>query len=461
MTALVVPSSSGRPVTADAVVVIPGVMGSELRDSDSGTVRWGLTPKLLASAWLGGNLAGLHVTEEDRSGGGRLRPTRLLREPAYSPFLGGIEPYTPLLQRVAYTAVHQKAILEFPYDWRLAIDLNARKLVLACEEHLASWREIVRVQRYVDPASVRLIIVAHSMGGLIARYATEQLGLGAIMRKTINLGTPYYGAVKAVQLLTSGEGAPLPKKAARNLARTCPGLYDLMPRYRCLNQNGVSRRLVLADSGSLLIDEEMMAAAATRWDLLAVNSRQSLSSDVETSVLVGTYQPTLQSISVDNGKLSFLYDLDGIDKQGDSTVYREAGTPLAVTAFSLPQRHGALAKSSEALAFVADRMTDEEKGPPMGTRPVGADIPDLVEVGKPATVKVFGTGTGTRADPTGVSVRSVSLETGGTTLWRVAGSEAGGLLFTHLGLREGLHRIQVNAGGYSSVTDLLLATQPS
>jgi hypothetical protein len=169
------------PRTTDAVVVVPGIMGSELMDQ-SGKVRWGLKPSVLARAWLTNELDILHVTDDYMAGGGRLRPTRLLRAPGYMPFLGGLEPYTGLLRRVAETAADSRAVAEFPYDWRLSIEYNAPLLVRCCEEHLESWRAVVQAERKGDPADIRLVVVAHSTGGLITRYATQKLSRRRLVR---------------------------------------------------------------------------------------------------------------------------------------------------------------------------------------------------------------------------------------------------------------------------------------
>src|SRR5690242_3840099 len=130
------------PVSTDAVVVVPGIMGSELVDND-GKVQWGLKPGLLARAWLTRRMDGLQVTEAELAGERRLRATRLLRIPGYMPLLGGLEPYGELLKQVQQKVVDARAVAEFPYDWRLSIDENAAQLVLRCEQHLESWRGIV------------------------------------------------------------------------------------------------------------------------------------------------------------------------------------------------------------------------------------------------------------------------------------------------------------------------------
>src|SRR4051794_18580063 len=103
-------------MVTDAVVVVPGVMGSELVDEDD-QVIWGLRPGLAARAWWHGHLAELHVTQEDLAGGRRLRASRLLRRVGFLPLLGGTEPYTDLLDQLKRAVVDERAVVEFPYDW--------------------------------------------------------------------------------------------------------------------------------------------------------------------------------------------------------------------------------------------------------------------------------------------------------------------------------------------------------
>lgn len=451
VSSVTVTNELGLPVTADAVVVVPGIMGSELVDAEDGSVRWGLAPKVLAAAWLSGSMPELVVTDEDRAGGGRLRPSRLLRTSAYAPMLGGLEPYTQLLERVEDTVVDRRAVLEFPYDWRLSIEFNAQHLVGACEAHLHGWREVARVRGDVDPKRVRVVIVAHSMGGLIARYASEVLGLSAVLRRIVSLGTPYYGSVKTVGLLTMGAGAPVPRRAARRLARSCPGVYDLLPRYRCVAGSAGLRPLTTADLSGICGDSQLLTESADRWGRLGLDVAAAPATPV--SAAVGIEQPTLQSVVIDAGEFYFRESLDGVNHRGDSTVYRQAAAPAGLEAFPLPQKHGTLAKSPEALSFVADKLVGADAGPPLGTRPVGADIPDLVTAGEPIVVRVVGAD----ANPVGVSVRSVELTTGKSTTWPDGKPADGDVTFTLAGLGEGLHRVEVKAGGYSAVSDIVMA----
>ena len=70
------------------------------------------------------------------------------------------------------------------------------------------------------------------------------LGGSSQVRTTITLGTPYYGSVKAAAILNTGRSAPLPSRRLRALARTLPGVHDLLPSYRCIDDGDAVRRLI-------------------------------------------------------------------------------------------------------------------------------------------------------------------------------------------------------------------------
>lgn len=430
-------------------------MGSELIDQD-GKVCWGLKPSVLGTAWLMGHLDSLRVSDEDRAGGKRLRASRLVTFPAYIPDLFGLEPYTNLVRRVSQTCVDPRAVAEFPYDWRLSIDHNAAVLVKFCEVHLHSWRQIVAAERYADPDDVRLTIIAHSMGGLVARAAASTPGMSEAIRETITLGTPYFGAVKTLRLLETGAGAPVPKRAARALARTCPGVYDLIPRYRCVQDHADPeglRFLTASDISAVGGDAEMAQEAADRWQRLRLSDKDAAQNRGNRAV-VGARQPTLQSVSIVAGAGEYFETLEGTDHGGDSTVYRQSAAMLGMDAFPLPQKHGALARTEEAVGFVIDKLTGADSGPPLGTRPLGADIPDLIFAGKPGTVRVVGA----EGNPKGITVQSVDLTIGRSTQWTNVVRDGSDLIYSYSDLRPGLHRIEVIGGGFSPVSDVALVT---
>lgn len=310
-----------------------------------------------------------------------------------------------------------------------------------------------------DPDEVKLVIVAHSMGGLITRYATHALGLEQILGGVITAGTPYFGSLKAVQMLATGEGdIPVPKRAARELALRCPGLYDLLPRYRCVTSDEELRQFtpddvsaICADQRDVALSRDLAVQAADRWSKLQL--AQEHASPVPLTAILGKCQPTPQSVSFNAGACEFLTSLDGVNHSGDSTVYRDSATPIGIQPIAIPQKHGALLKTHEVLTVVTDRLLDRISGPPLGTRPIGADIPDMVRAGQAPIVTVAD------RSPVGISVRSIELETNRPTTWRGGRTDGKQVRFTGRILRPGLHRVEVKAGGFSAVTDILMVSE--
>ena len=80
------------------------------------------------------------------------------------------------------------------------------------------------------------------MGGLLAWLACQDPELAKDVRATVTLGAPFYGAPKAALLLATGRGAKVPHRRARRLAITLPGVYDLLPAYRCVTHDPRARR---------------------------------------------------------------------------------------------------------------------------------------------------------------------------------------------------------------------------
>jgi hypothetical protein len=449
-------SEAGEPSCTDAVIVLPGIMGSELVDVASGDVLWGLAdPRWYVSAWTTGEaLRRLAVTEAERGGDTRrVRATRLLATPAAVPLFHGVEPYTRLRAAVRRACAHPDAVVDFPYDWRLPVTHNAARLGRLAEEHLAAWRRHPSwAGRRADPRAARLTLVAHSMGGLVARQYIDDLGDAAEVRLLITLGTPFYGAVKAAYTLSSGRGTvpPLPRRRLRELVRTMPGLYDLLPSYRCVTSAGApDRRLTRSEGAARGGDPELAGWA------LAGAERSWRDGGPALRTMVGVDQPTMQAMRLDAGEVVAEYSLGGADHRGDSTVYRRSASTGAVTPSYLPQSHVALAKTDETVAFVRAVLTEGVLGPPLpGAAEVGLDVPDVVVAGEPFEIRVAG------ADPAAAVCRVMEADTNVRLPPppRLRPGAGGGPARTVARFdRPGIYRVLAEGSGYSAVSQLVLA----
>lgn len=436
--------------TVDAIVVLPGIMGSELATAD-GRVLWGFSNvkdavRNIVTLALG-HVDELLVTDEDRSGKRRVRATKLLSYPAFLERWGGCEEYSSLLRELQDHALDHRAVLAFPYDWRLSIAHNAALLARRSDEHLSTWREIVRAEfPKTDPKDVKLKFVCHSMGGLVARHALQAIdGLAAETRRLVTLGSPFMGSTKALELLTLGRGLPIPMKAeaARKLAASCPGVHDLLPHYECVRTGDDTARGLTADEVG--IPQSDFDEARARWEQLGIGGSGPA---VEMSMLAGLWQPTQRWVRFDAGQPSFEQD------DGDGTVLEGSARPdRSGPRHGMAQGHGALQKSREGILWVLDQVLDREAlrtaGPSAG---VGLDLADSVAPGL-VTCRVLGEGVA-RPD-----VRSEEFATGATVRW--TRTRRGEHPSYQAELRPGFHRVTLTAGGEPITKIIQVAAEES
>src|SRR4030088_2180005 len=101
------------PVTSDAIIYLPGIMGSELVDAQDNVV-WGLKPSLIFRQALFSNVLDRLAL---RAGDG-IRASRPIQFPSALPMLSSMEPYRALENRLKTIVLAPEAIRPFAYDWR-------------------------------------------------------------------------------------------------------------------------------------------------------------------------------------------------------------------------------------------------------------------------------------------------------------------------------------------------------
>jgi hypothetical protein len=368
-----------EPRCPDAVMLVPGILGSELVDTATGEVVWGLRPKALAKALLAG-------TTFDRLRRDGLRAGDLVQFPGALFGLSRFEPYTRLLGRLKDTCAHPKAVAPHPYDWRKPLEETSRELAAHAHDHLTSWRSCPEGSR-----ESRLVFVAHSMGGLLAWHAVNRHLDSADVAMVITLGTPFGGSVRAVKALGSGDVLKfgLRAKTIRDCARALPSLYDLLPTYPCVTTTAQCRPPDVNDLLTCGAERHLLSQSiATRERLEhAVATPTHVARTLMT--VTGTRQQTLQSFTVSDGKLEFHEHIDGTNWAGDGTVYLGAARTATVGALPtpIPQQHGALANGDFAIGVVTDTLVGVEAGPPMGDG-IGLTAPEMAVADQPFEVRV-------------------------------------------------------------------------
>ncbi|MBS0380073.1 MAG: hypothetical protein JSS29_16455 [Proteobacteria bacterium] len=260
----------------------------------------------------------------------------------------------------------------------LRLKLNLRARGFRVESHDYDWRlpviELGRqlAQRLAGLAPARLALVAHSMGGLVARAALKAGAPG--VERVVLLGTPNSGSFAAVQALR-GVYAVVRKVArldARGTAESLtqevfssfPALYDLLPRATALDLFDVAN---WPRTGPRPYAALLAAARTTAAQLAGADGRFA--------VIVGTGQETVTAVRRRGDE--FVYTLT---RAGDGTVAVDSALLPGARTFYARVAHSDLTRDAGVAAAVVDLLrrgrTGRLPGQLRGTSRAQAQIGD-------------------------------------------------------------------------------------
>jgi len=263
---LYTPSAMHHGVDRNPIIVIPGLLGSRLRDPASGQIVWGAFDGIAADPGTteGARLVALPFTDAMQTPGARVRPDGVLDRVqlrvagiplalrAYAEILStlGLGGYRDealgLAGRVDYGQDHFTCF-QFSYDWRQDNVRNAQRLMAFMRDRRA-YVQAEYARRYgMRDHPVKFDVVAHSMGGLVARYAmlfgdADLPTDGALprpsfagaeyMARLIQIGTPNGGSLDALRVLVEGRdfGQPIVPRYSQAILGTFASVYQLLPR---------------------------------------------------------------------------------------------------------------------------------------------------------------------------------------------------------------------------------------
>jgi pimeloyl-ACP methyl ester carboxylesterase len=219
------------------VILIPGLFGSKLRNRTTGVEVWpGAWNRVLFDDYSDLELkfdpTTFEVKRDDLEAFDLAEV--VLGKDFYGPIVdtlvnfGGYVRATPGIP----AQEGERRYYLFPYDWRQDNVEQAKGLE----------RLIAAIRKDYDDPELRVDIVAHSMGGLIARYYLRYGPVDVLdgtpslitlygtkrVRKLILLGTPNFGAVSALHGYLAGELIGLKRMRPEVLA-TMPSGYQLFP----------------------------------------------------------------------------------------------------------------------------------------------------------------------------------------------------------------------------------------
>jgi pimeloyl-ACP methyl ester carboxylesterase len=221
----------------------------------------------------------------------------------------------------------------FPYDWRQGIDKLGAALA-------------ARIAADATPA----ILIAHSMGGLVARMAAGVLPKRAV-RKLILLGTPNRGTFAPLQALRGTypfvrwlarlDGRHSPRFLAEKVFGTFPGLYQLLPMQRRFSRIDLSNPHCWPKDAPRPDPALLKQACAVLRGLAEPDSR--------VTQIIGVNQETIVGVRRTAGGFEYAMNLNG-----DGTVPVASALLPGTKAYFVDELHGNLANNPAVIQAVID-----------------------------------------------------------------------------------------------------------
>jgi pimeloyl-ACP methyl ester carboxylesterase len=235
------------PKNKPPLIIIPGILGSELVNQKTQQRLW---PELFPD-----DRDALTLPLDGNGNGGDIVATRVIEEADLGRLIPQIGVYAGLLRALETYAGYKRGDIDhpaedghhdtfylFPYDWR-------RDNVEAAQALAA---KLARLQARWNKPGLRFDVIAHSMGGLIARYYAMYGGRDVLKDETpqpdwagaaqinrlILVGAPNAGSFDAFRSLIQGYSVTEANRPRLALFRglhqrmifTVPAVYQLLPR---------------------------------------------------------------------------------------------------------------------------------------------------------------------------------------------------------------------------------------
>lgn len=446
----------------DVVVCIPGITGSVLRknDRDVWNVSGGAVLNALRS--LGRSVGDLKLEDDpiDVDDVDGITATSVIRDVHLIPGIWKIDGYTKLLQHIEekFDVKRNENLFEFPYDWRRDNRVASRQLATKARGWLDAWR------RSSGNADAKLIIIGHSMGGLVARHYLECREGWRDTRTLVTLGTPYGGALNSLRTLVNGQKIKF--LDLTDVARSLTALYQLLPIYPCYD-GGDGKLVRVTETQIPKLDATKAAAAlAFHHEIRAaveanMSDQEYVDGRYDLRPIVGIEQPTSQSAIRDGDGVKLLRRRGQEDLGGDGTVPRPSATPAEFdklqNAIYAAERHASLQNDGDVLFQLNGILTQPLFRPGDyrdATTKIGQalDVEDSVESSEPIRVRAR-----PREDPGGLLVAIVEdVETGEERARRPLVPVDDGWYEVELApLPEGVYRVTSLGGSVEPVTDLV------
>lgn len=444
----------------DLIILLPGILGSSL--AKDGKPLWGSSIGSISSLVFSNALDTLALKGTDDGQddiGDGVEVTGVVPNVEIIPGFwkhGGYSIVSRSL-RAGIQVEQGKSYFEFGYDWRRDNRVSARRLDRFAREKLKAW------QQHSGNENAKVVLVAHSMGGLVSRYFIECLEGWRITRRLISIGTPFRGSLDSLGTICNGAAkkiGPITIDATK-ASRTFQSLYQLLPIYPVIGVGDAP--MVRVDNLDLPNLDRSRASAALQFHTEVREAHEANLKEQDYQKLgelvaptVGVEQPTFLSarLSVE-GRVELLRTYEGKDHLGDGTVPRVSATPVGFrgTASHVANTHSVLPNDEGAMhqfrgLITADDIEFDKFRSSNLLASIGVEVEDAYAAGAPfeisARISDYRQTLHARVDRVdhGVTQRELTLR------------PTGDVYKGRLSLEPGVYKLSVSADGAKSAEDV-------
>lgn len=350
------------------ILFIPGIKGSELHEGSN-------------KRWFPKNVEDLNVLKcIDRELDAKSLLTKV--NIFQIPFLN-FHLYTKIINEFP-----QDQLSLFPYDWRQSITVHIPLVV-------------ERIIQLYEISEESIIIVAHSMGGILAKLAILELasrGMHELVTKFITIGTPWLGAPDAYKVLDYGDTGLFSEfesilqvfndKLTREVAQCCPSTYQLLPSEEYFKKdNGeflVTQHIrkvdysYIKEKTRLFFSNNGTGSEVDIWaeyiEPIHNAMLQPLPSNIKHDCLVGYNYPTLYKIAEKGPDEAFLgFSYKPLFKNGDKVVPLISAIPphaeeSNVDVYFVKGKHRNLCNKTDVIDFINWSIDGKKSEMPSGIK---------------------------------------------------------------------------------------------
>ncbi|MEK7194332.1 MAG: right-handed parallel beta-helix repeat-containing protein [Patescibacteria group bacterium] len=391
------------PSLPNPVIIVPGIMSSYLNKDDASNEEvWMNLPKMIFSrddSYL--NSLVLSTLGQEISSPG-LKALDVVRTTGVPLFTRHIFDYlTEEIENAGY--VENQDVFFFPYDWR--------KDLTDVVSDLKNKIDDIKSQT----GSNKVIVVAHSMGGLLTKLYLKNFGGNSIDR-FIDVATPHNGSPESFRTLLDGEtDIPiLNRDTIKSITQNMPSVYELLPSrdyfdvtdndYKYYVFDGVNnnQRLTFDETKQYLKNSGRNSLLVDRAEAFhnEVDNLDPATYGVTTYNIVGCGNPTIGQIFVlDQQGSHYNYNIKMINGDGTVPLKSAEAIPSIKTYYVKGAQHATLPSTSGVKELVTSLLStstqnfDISSYSNLAMSSSGCVIPNgqLVSFHSPITLDVYDT----------------------------------------------------------------------